>query len=163
MSCKLLLKLKGWTEIDALENTESIKNEGLYLHAGRIGTLSSPAPFWYFGDSPCAAADEAELRLISDCWQHLSCAAACMYVWRHFYSRLKEAVMFSLRSLQLEWRALSKHNYTHQVTSILHFQYLYTTRDKSCLLISLYTACVYNDNKSIQFNSIAKVGYIYSY
>lgn len=57
MSCKFFLKMKGWTDIKALENTESIKNEGLYLCASTLRRqvaffFSSPAPFWHFGDAP---------------------------------------------------------------------------------------------------------------
>lgn len=46
--------------------------------ARRSGIFSSPAPFWHFGDSLCAAVDE-ELRLISDSCQHLSSTTAGMY------------------------------------------------------------------------------------
>lgn len=58
MSCKLLLKLKGWTEINTLENIESIKNEGLYRHAGTLRReVAHFLPLHPFGIlvTPCAA------------------------------------------------------------------------------------------------------------
>lgn len=67
MSCKFFLKMKGWTDIKALENTESIKNEGLYLCAStlcrQVAFFSSPAPFWHFDDAPVRHSRQGGVRI----------------------------------------------------------------------------------------------------
>lgn len=101
MSCKSFLKLKGWTDIKALE---SIKNEGLHLC---VSTLcreaafffpSSPAPFWHFGDALCAAVCEVGLELLSD-FLHLSSITACILFLSGVNSHLREVVVLSSSSL----------------------------------------------------------------
>lgn len=77
--------MKGWTDIKALENTGSIKNEGLYLCAStlrrQVAFFLHLYPFGILVTRLCAAVGEAELGLISDfCIRHRQ-QPACMKIF----------------------------------------------------------------------------------